>query len=37
MAGGLDLEVIVVSHGAEGLLRNCLRSLREHPAAGAMG
>jgi len=26
------LEVIVVSHGAPGLLRNCLRSLREHPA-----
>ena len=34
MAAGLDLEVVVVSHGAEGLLRNCLRSLREHPAAG---
>jgi N-acetylglucosaminyl-diphospho-decaprenol L-rhamnosyltransferase len=32
----MDLEVIVVSHGAEGLLRNCLRSLREHPAAGSM-
>jgi N-acetylglucosaminyl-diphospho-decaprenol L-rhamnosyltransferase len=31
---GLDLEVIVVSHGAEGLLRNCLRSLGEHPARG---
>lgn len=26
------LEVIVVSHGAPGLLRNCLRSLRENPA-----
>jgi GT2 family glycosyltransferase len=26
------LEVIVVSHGAPDLLRNCLRSLREHPA-----
>ena len=25
------LEAIVVSHGAEGLLRSCLRSLREHP------
>lgn len=34
MTGGLDLEVVVVSHGAEGLLRNCLRSLREHPARG---
>jgi hypothetical protein len=32
----MDLEVIVVSHGAEGLLRNCLRSLREHPARGEM-
>jgi GT2 family glycosyltransferase len=29
------LEVVVVSHGAEGLLRNCLRSLREHPPASA--
>jgi GT2 family glycosyltransferase len=28
----LGLEVVVVSHGAEGLLRRCLRSLREHPA-----
>ncbi len=26
------LEVIVVSHGAPGLVRNCLRSLRENPA-----
>ena len=25
--------MIVVSHGAEALLRNCLRSLREHPPA----
>jgi GT2 family glycosyltransferase len=32
----MDLETIVVSHGAEGLLRNCLRSLAEHPAAGEM-
>lgn len=32
----LDLEVVIVSHGAEGLLRRCLRSLREHPAQGAM-
>jgi N-acetylglucosaminyl-diphospho-decaprenol L-rhamnosyltransferase len=29
-----DLEVAIVSHGAEGLLRRCLGSLREHPAAG---
>ena len=26
-----DLEVVIVSHGAEALLRRCLRSLREHP------
>jgi N-acetylglucosaminyl-diphospho-decaprenol L-rhamnosyltransferase len=31
-----DLEVVIVSHGAEGLLRRCLRSLREHPPAAAM-
>lgn len=31
---GTGLEVVIVSHGAEGLLRRCLRSLREHPAAG---
>lgn len=36
MPGGLDLEAIVVSHGAEDLLRRCLRSLEEHPAAGEM-
>jgi N-acetylglucosaminyl-diphospho-decaprenol L-rhamnosyltransferase len=30
----VDLETIVVSHGAESLLRNCLRSLREHPPQG---
>jgi N-acetylglucosaminyl-diphospho-decaprenol L-rhamnosyltransferase len=28
------LEVVVVSHGAEMLLRRCLRSLEEHPIAG---
>lgn len=28
---GLQLEVVVVSHGAEALLRRCLRSLQEHP------
>jgi GT2 family glycosyltransferase len=33
---GVDLEVIVVSHGAEELLRRCLLSLREHPASGVM-
>jgi hypothetical protein len=27
------LEAVVVSHGAEGLLRRCLASLREHPPA----
>jgi hypothetical protein len=27
----MSLETIVVSHGAEELLRRCLRSLREHP------
>ncbi len=36
MADPLDLEVVIVSHGAEGLLRRCLRSLREHPPAGEM-
>jgi GT2 family glycosyltransferase len=35
-AAALDLEVIVVSHGAEALLRRCLASLREHPASGTM-
>jgi GT2 family glycosyltransferase len=29
----LGLEVVIVSHGAEALLRRCLRSLREHPIA----
>jgi N-acetylglucosaminyl-diphospho-decaprenol L-rhamnosyltransferase len=29
----VDLEVVVVSHGAEALLRRCLASLRAHPAA----
>jgi N-acetylglucosaminyl-diphospho-decaprenol L-rhamnosyltransferase len=31
---GANLDVVVVSHGAEELLRRCLRSLEEHPAAG---
>ena len=30
----MDLETIVVSHGAEELVRRCLRSLREHPPSG---
>jgi N-acetylglucosaminyl-diphospho-decaprenol L-rhamnosyltransferase len=30
----MDLEIIIVSHGAEELLRRCLRSLEEHPASG---
>jgi GT2 family glycosyltransferase len=29
------LEVVIVSHGAEALLRRCLRSLREHPPSAA--
>jgi N-acetylglucosaminyl-diphospho-decaprenol L-rhamnosyltransferase len=32
----MALDVIVVSHGAEALLRRCLASLREHPATGPM-
>jgi GT2 family glycosyltransferase len=32
----LDLEVAIVSHGAEALLRRCLRSLELHPATGTM-
>ena len=32
----LELEVVIVSHGAEALLRNCLRSLGGHPPRGAM-
>jgi GT2 family glycosyltransferase len=28
-----DLEVVIVSHGAEALLRRCLRSLADHPAS----
>jgi N-acetylglucosaminyl-diphospho-decaprenol L-rhamnosyltransferase len=32
----MDLEVVVVSHGAEALLRRCLRSLEQHPASGGM-
>jgi GT2 family glycosyltransferase len=36
VATGLDLEVVIVSHGAEGLLRSCLCSLQAHPAPGGM-
>jgi N-acetylglucosaminyl-diphospho-decaprenol L-rhamnosyltransferase len=36
MAEPLDLEVVVVSHGAEDLLRRCLGSLERCPAAGPM-
>jgi GT2 family glycosyltransferase len=36
VTGGPNLEVIVVSHGAEGLLRNCLRSLDEYPPRDEM-
>lgn len=32
----MNLEVIIVSHGAEEFLRRCLRSLLTHPADGAM-
>jgi hypothetical protein len=31
----VELEVVIVSHGAEALLRRCLASLREHPPARA--
>lgn len=31
-----DLEVVIVSHGAEGLLRRCLASLEAHPPARPM-
>jgi N-acetylglucosaminyl-diphospho-decaprenol L-rhamnosyltransferase len=31
-----DLEVVIVSHGAEGLLRRCLHSLQEYPTRGEM-
>ena len=35
MPSPLDLEVVIVSHGAEALLRRCLRSLARAPAAAA--
>jgi N-acetylglucosaminyl-diphospho-decaprenol L-rhamnosyltransferase len=31
-----ELEIAIVSHGAEGLLRRCLGSLREHPPSAEM-
>jgi GT2 family glycosyltransferase len=34
LLAAMDLEVIIVSHGARELLRNCLRSLEAHPATG---
>jgi hypothetical protein len=36
MNSRLDLEVVIVSHGAEELLRRCLRSLEQRPVTGAM-
>ncbi len=33
---GPALEVVIVSHGAQALLRRCLRSLAEHPAGETM-
>jgi N-acetylglucosaminyl-diphospho-decaprenol L-rhamnosyltransferase len=30
----MSLEIVIVSHGAEALLRRCLESLRAHPPAG---
>jgi GT2 family glycosyltransferase len=36
MSARLDLEVVIVSHGAEALLRRCLHSLGEHPTSGTM-
>jgi GT2 family glycosyltransferase len=32
----MELEAVVVSHGAEGLLRRCLASLQENPPGGDM-
>ncbi|HEY0392205.1 MAG TPA: glycosyltransferase family 2 protein [Solirubrobacterales bacterium] len=36
MPGQLDLEVVIVSHGAGELLRRCLRSLARYPAEETM-
>ena len=35
MSAAADLEVVIVSHGAEALLRRCLTSLRAHPPSAA--
>ena len=35
MPAAPELEVAIVSHGAEGLLRRCLSSLRAQPPASA--
>ena len=32
----MRLDVVIVSYRCEGLLRDCLRSLREHPPAAPM-
>ena len=32
----IDLDVVIVSHGGEELLRRCLSSLAEHPCQGEM-
>lgn len=34
MEAAIDLEVVIVSHGAEALLRRCLASLRANPPGG---
>jgi N-acetylglucosaminyl-diphospho-decaprenol L-rhamnosyltransferase len=36
MPSRFDLEVVIVSHGAQALLRRCLASLRAHPPSGTM-
>lgn len=36
MSDPVELETIVVSHGAEAMLRRCLRSLELHPPEGGM-
>jgi len=36
VAARTRLDVVIISYRCEALLRNCLRSLREHPASGGM-
>ncbi len=36
MPDSVELETIVVSHGAEGMLRRCLHSLESHPPTGGV-